>query len=168
MANYNFPNNFSSGVNMNNTNLANNLNTMNPSLTAQPQMAPMPQQQQLFLQSQGNLYMINNPLEISNVPVGTGISVAISLSEGLMYLKSMQNGIPMVIGYKLNPIENITSQTSTDDSKNEQGLNQETSEILEQYNKRLQKIEQFLSVHNSNNNTNNTNTREGEKLQWQI
>lgn len=173
MANYN---NFSG--NLNNSNMtansaaiANNLNTINPqSMVSPQQMIPMQNTQQLFLQSQGNLYMINNPLEISNVPVGTGLSAAISLSEGLMYLKSMQNGIPMVIGYKLSPIENISTQNNQENLKEEKVINKQASEILEQYDKRLQKIEQFLSSHasNNNNNNNNSNNKEGEKLQWQI
>lgn len=162
MTNYNFPNNYSQ-------NMASSLNTINSQIPQQNQnlqSAQMPQQnqmpqQQLFLQSQGNLYMINNPLEISNVPVGTGLSAAISFSEGLLYLKSMQNGIPMVIGYKLSPIENINSQNKIETKENNKKDNvtesKNATEILQDYDKRLQKIEQLLQ-----------SNKEGEKLQWQV
>lgn len=91
--NYTFPNNFSNGAQ---SSVQNNMNTMNNSLQQMQQMVQLQTQQQFFLQSQGNLYMINSPLEVSNVPVGVGLSAAISLSEGLLYLKTMQNGVPMV------------------------------------------------------------------------
>ena len=61
-------------------------------------VAPMQQnqfQQQnvqpLFPQPQGNVYNINSTLEVANVPVGAGISVALCLNEGVMYIKTMQN-----------------------------------------------------------------------------
>jgi len=43
----------------------------------------------MFPQPQGSVYSINSPLEIGNVPIGsTGLSVALCLNEGLMYIKS--------------------------------------------------------------------------------
>ena len=46
---------------------------------------------QFFPQPQGNVYIINNSMEIANIPVGGGISVAICPNESLMYIKSMQD-----------------------------------------------------------------------------
>ena len=63
----------------------------------------MPQPQQLFSQPQGNVYTINNTLEVANIPAGAGLSVALCLNEGLAYIKSMQNGQPMFWAYKLIP-----------------------------------------------------------------
>ena len=63
----------------------------------------MPQPQQLFPQPQGNVYTINNTLEVANIPAGAGLSVALCLNEGLVYIKSMQNGQPMFWAYKLIP-----------------------------------------------------------------
>ena len=71
--NYTFPNNFSNGAQ---SSVQNNMNTMNNSLQQMQQMVQPQTQQQFFLQSQGNLYMINSPLEVSNVPVGVGLSAA--------------------------------------------------------------------------------------------
>lgn len=115
--NYTFPNNFSNGAQ---SSVQNNMNTMNNSLQQMKQMVQPQTQQQFFLQSQGNLYMINSPLEVSNVPVGVGLSAAISLSEGLLYLKTMQNGVPMVVGYKLSSLENIPIQGAQSDKDNKE------------------------------------------------
>lgn len=62
--------------------------------------------QPLFPQPQGNVYNINSTLEVANVPVGAGISVALCLNEGFMYIKSMQNGNPLFWAYKITPYDN--------------------------------------------------------------
>ena len=54
---------------------------------------------QFFPQPQGNVYIINNSMEIANIPVGGGISVALCPSEAIMFLKSMQNGAPTLLAY---------------------------------------------------------------------
>lgn len=46
----------------------------------------------MFMTPQGNVYVIDSPLEVANVPMGTGLSVAICPNESLMYLKMYQNG----------------------------------------------------------------------------
>lgn len=73
---------------------------------AQQSQQPQFQVQQLFPQPQGNVYMISNSLEVANVPMGAGISIALCMQEGLMYLKSMQNGNPMFITYRILPYDN--------------------------------------------------------------
>lgn len=60
--------------------------------------------QQMFPQPQGSVYSINAPLEIGNVPIGsTGLSVALCLSENVMYIKSFQGGAPVIMAYKIAP-----------------------------------------------------------------
>ena len=59
----------------------------------------------MFMQPQGNLYIIENSLELANVPMGAGISVAICPSESLVYLKMYQNGAPQIAAYSLVPYE---------------------------------------------------------------
>ena len=51
---------------------------------------------QYFPQPQGNVYLINNSLEVSNIPMGAGLSVAICFNEGIAYIKTMQGGAPAV------------------------------------------------------------------------
>lgn len=60
--------------------------------------------QQMFPQPQGSVYAINTPTEIGNVPIGsTGLSVAICFNEQLMYIKSFQNGSPVIMAYRVLP-----------------------------------------------------------------
>ena len=66
----------------------------------------MQQIQQMFPQPQGSVYAINSPLDIGNVPIGsTGLSVAICLADNLMYIKSFQNGQPIIMSYRIVPFQ---------------------------------------------------------------
>lgn len=69
------------------------------------QYFPQQYSQPLFPQPQGNVYMINNSLEVANVPMGAGVSIAFCFPENLCYLKSMQNGNPVFKAYKITPYE---------------------------------------------------------------
>ncbi len=62
-------------------------------------------QQQFFPQPQGNAYLINNSLEIANIPITGAVTLAFCSSENLLYLKSMQNGNPVFLAYKTSPYE---------------------------------------------------------------
>ena len=58
----------------------------------------------MFPQPQGSVCSINTPTEIGNVPIGsTGLSVAICLPESVMYIKSFQNGNPVIMAYRISP-----------------------------------------------------------------
>ena len=67
---------------------------------------------QYFPQPQGNVYLINNSLEVANVPMGAGLSIAICPSENIMYLKTLQGGAPSLIVYSIAPYEQKTEQSS--------------------------------------------------------
>lgn len=60
---------------------------------------------QYFPQPQGNVYLLNNSLEVANVPMGSGLSIAICPSENIMYLKTLQGGAPSLIVYSIAPYE---------------------------------------------------------------
>lgn len=97
--------------------------------------------QQMFPQPQGSVYAINTPTEIGNVPIGsTGLSVAICFNEQLMYIKSFQNGNPVIMAYRVTPYTKEEAPTPTAPSLEE----------------RMAKLESLL--------TNLTNTSEGEKF----
>lgn len=69
-----------------------------------PQFNNYQQIQQMFLQPQGSVYAINTPVDVGNVPIGsTGLSVAICFPEQLMYIKSFQNGSPVIMAYRVIP-----------------------------------------------------------------
>lgn len=63
----------------------------------------------MFLTPQGNVYIVDSALEVANVPMGTGMSVAICPTENLMYLKMYQNGAPTISAYTLAPYEQPTN-----------------------------------------------------------
>ena len=91
--------------------------------------------QDMFPQPQGSVYSINTPTEIGNVPIGsTGLSVAICFAEQLMYIKSFQNGNPVIMAYRVIPY-----------SKEERV--EETSNVPEpSLEDRLSRLEQQLSL----------------------
>lgn len=60
---------------------------------------------QYFPQPQGNVYLINNSLEVANIPMGAGLSIALCPAEGIMYLKTLQGGAPSMIVYSIAPYE---------------------------------------------------------------
>ena len=111
---------------------------------------------QYFPQPQGYIYMLDNANDINNMPVGTGISAGIYLSEGILYLKMNQNGSPMQLAYRLNPLESIngnsqllfqgvnneTSQMQTQTPIQEQNIEQRILAVLESFDARLKNLEQ--------------------------
>ena len=67
---------------------------------------------QLFPQPQGNVYMINNSLEVANIPIGAGLSFAYCVNEGLLYIKALQNGNPIFLTYRMTPYEDYIHETA--------------------------------------------------------
>ena len=100
---------------------------------------------QYFPQPQGSIYMIGNSMDVANVPVGAGLSAAICLREGIMYLKTIQNGSPMLLAYKLAPMENSSNITTQEQSNNipqqQESIEQKILGLLEGFDKRLKELE---------------------------
>lgn len=119
----------------------------------QQQMATMPFQAQnvqpLFPQPQGNVYNINSTLEVANVPTGAGISVALCLSEGFMYIKTMQNGNPMFWAYRIVPYDGTTSEPVKKQEVQQKQVAAPDEQILkhfENYDNRFNKLENQVST----------------------
>lgn len=106
--------------------------------SAQQSQQPQFQVQQLFPQPQGNVYMISNSLEVANVPMGAGISIALCMQEGLMYLKSMQNGNPMFITYRILPYDN--SQKDNQQNQTSDNSKQNIEIIVEEIKRSNERI----------------------------
>lgn len=87
----------------------------------------------MFLTPQGNVYIIDSALEVANVPMGTGMSVAICPTENLMYLKMYQNGAPTISAYTLAPYEQPTNNANVE-------------KVLQNITQRLEKIEKSISL----------------------
>ena len=121
-----------------------------------PQFGMNNSMSQFFPQPQGNVYLINNSNEVSMVPVGAvGVSVAICMTEGIMYIKAMQNGNPMLIRYKLNSLDNplassVQQQPAQQTSESMQYGNDRVINILKDYEVRIKDLENFVA-----NNTQN-------------
>lgn len=99
------------------------------------------QPQQLFPQPQGNVYTINNSLEVANVPMSGGLSVALCLSEGLLYLKSMQNGNPMFMAYKITPYDNNSNSNQNINSNSTSSNQQDVlNALVTEFQKQREKI----------------------------
>ena len=91
--------------------------------------------QQIFPQPQGSVYSINSPIELGNVPIGsTGLSVVLCLNEDVMYIKSFQNGAPVVMAYRVSPYQKENQQSIQN--------NQDKISLLEN---KINRIEQLLT-----------------------
>ena len=125
----------------------------NQQVAQQPNMQ-MPQfgqmQQSIFLQPVGNLFSLNTASDINNVPAGANISVGLCLSENLMYIKSFQNGAPMLLGYRLTPLEGTVTSSTTEEA---------TAGAFKEYDERLSRIEDAVLK---------IRERLGGKLEWQV
>lgn len=101
--------------------------------------------QQMFPQPQGSVYSINSPLEIGNVPIGsTGLSVAMCLSEDIMYIKSFQNGSPVIMAYSIKPYQK-NHQDHQDDKTQPEQVTDNRQELFKDFDVRINKLEKAIS-----------------------
>ena len=102
--------------------------------------------QPLFPQPNGNVYNINNTLEVANVPAGVGLSVALCLPENLMYIKTMQNGSPMFWAYRIIPYDNKNEnkQNNTVDSEISDSEKINLIEELKVYKNKIEALEKQI------------------------
>ena len=105
---------------------------------------------QMFPQPNGNIYSINSSNELTNIPVGVGLSAALCLSENMLYLKSIQNGNPVIWSYRLSTGEQELNKTEST-TNNTTSIKQEVDytgyirALEEKYvsmEERLKKVEQ--------------------------
>ena len=120
--------------------------------------------QSLFPQPTGSVYNLNTASDIGNVPAGIGISVGLCLQENVMYIKALQNGNPMLLGYKLSPIEGSTNSQSSNSSTEEEKEelvkeNKRLVEVLKGHEDKIQMIETQLAK---------MKDRIGGKSEWQL
>lgn len=111
----------------------------------QNQQMGVPQNiQPLFPQPQGNVYNINSTLEVANVPVGAGVSVALCLPENVMYIKTMQNGNPLFYPYKITPFSNEQQEKETPPVQSQQSTIEQLIEQIRTCNEKISGMETKL------------------------
>lgn len=110
-------------------------NYYHPFNATNPQAA-FQQIQQMFPQPQGSVYSINSPLDIGNVPIGsTGLSIALCMPEQLMYIKSFQNGNPIVMAYRVSPFQKNSDQKENVEQKSDKDIMERLVLLEEKINK---------------------------------
>ena len=57
----------------------------------------------------GTVYVTTTLQEVANVPVGVGTTVILCLPENTIFVKSVQNGIPITKQYSLTEVEQKTA-----------------------------------------------------------
>lgn len=132
----------------------------NPMQMPQNQQAAVPQipqmmgqsVQPLFPQPQGNVYSINSTLEVANVPVGAGMSIALCLPENVMYIKTMQNGNPLFYPYKIVPFTNASAPEESAPAQQSEGINiNQLAEEVKNCNTKISSLEEQFSALNKKN-----------------
>ena len=97
-----------------------------------------------FPQSQGNVYFLNTAQEINNIPVANnGVSIGLTLSEGILYLKAIQNGSIILNGYRLSALEQVNQNVETAQPTNDSPVQTESSSnnMLREIIERLEALE---------------------------
>ena len=90
---------------------------------------------QYFPQPQGNVYLVNNSLEVANVPMGAGLSVVLCQAEQVMYLKTLQGGAPSLMVYSIAPYEQ--KETVQQETPNYEAQIAELTKQIESIKKQL-------------------------------
>lgn len=145
--------------------MANNLSNLqyNPQNSQMPQMplpytAAMPmmpasfQTQTIFMQPIGSVYGLGASSEVGNIPISSGVSIGLCLPEGTMYLKSMQNGGPVLLGYKLSPLEQSAP------AANELQEAPKTEDLFKKYDAKIAELENRIAALQ----------HKGGKSEWQL
>lgn len=115
-----------------------------PSQSTPQQVLPNQNVQPLFPQPQGNVYNINSTLEVANVPVGAGMSIALCMPENTMFIKTLQNGNPMFYPYKILPYSNEANSTSQPPEENRDNIFESLNEKVDSCVDRIAALEKAV------------------------
>lgn len=122
-----------------------------------PSFGNLYQPQSIFMQPIGNIYGLNSSAEVGNMPVGAGVSVGLCLAEGTMYMKTMQNNSPVILGYKLHPMESQNTASAPSASKTTQ--TSKVEEVLSQLSEKILALEKKVEA---------LQPKTGGKTEWQM
>lgn len=124
------------------------------------QVPPMQnfQQNTFFPQPVGNVYSLNSATDIVNVPIGPNVSVGLCLNENIIHIKSLQNGAPVTLSYKLTSIDGAGTPASNN-SPQENTIDYSRFEsMLDSLDKRMLRFEEQIKKIQP----------KGGKTEWQI
>lgn len=137
-------------------NYSNNLNrpaAVPPSVSSQFNFSQF-QSQPIFPQPSGNIYFVSNSMEVANIPIGAGMSAVLCLPENLFYVKSMQNGVPSLLGYKISPLETpapapveekeVTSAATTENSDATNLFKEQINKLTQEYDDKIKSLEDSI------------------------
>ena len=120
---------------------------LNQQITFQPTFFPQPI---------GNVYNLQSATDIGNIPASTNLSVGLCLAENILYIKSLQNGAPMILSYHLAPLEGAGAPANTvSDVK----TTDQHAELMKQYDERIESLKKEIA---------SIKSRLGGKLEWQV
>jgi hypothetical protein len=134
-------NNSGNQIPQNNT--QNNIPQQMPQMNYNQMMNQQYQRQQtLFPSPIGNVYSLNTAADIENVPAGMNMSLGLCLQENILYIKALQNGSPMLLGYRLLPLEGGPSSSQKGEKEE---ISSEVYQKLEELSDRFAELEEQVN-----------------------
>lgn len=130
---------------------------INTGMNSQNIAAPAPfQPATLFPQPIGSVYNLNSATDICNVPIGSNISIGLCLNENIIHIKSLQNGTPVTLSYRLTSIDN-TGTPVLQPSPEAQIDSSRIEQLINSFEERMSRFEEQLKK-----------IQKGGKVEWQI
>lgn len=113
------------------------------------------QQPTFFPQPIGSVYGLQTPTDIGNVPASTNLSVGLCLAENILYIKSLQGGAPMLLSYRISPLEGAAPASTASEATN----NPNHAERMKAYDERIAELKKEIAA---------IKEKLGGKLEWQV
>ena len=121
----------------------------------------------MFPQPNGNVYLIQNSLEVANVPAGAGITIALCMAENLMYLKTIQNGQPTFLAFHISPYTDAPRQTTPPQTSNEATLENRVA-VLEKQLSTLMGGNKNVQQSSANDASISTKSANADANKWDV
>lgn len=113
------------------------------------------QQPTFFPQPIGSVYNLQTATDIGNIPASTNLSVGLCLAENILYIKSLQGGTPMLLSYRISPLEGTAAPASATPETTQPNRN----ELIKAYDERIAELKKEIAA---------IKERLGGKLEWQV
>ena len=112
------------------------------------------QQPTFFPQPIGSVYNLQTATDIGNIPASTNLSVGLCLAENILYIKSLQGGAPMILSYRISPLEGTAAPANQS-----QDSNPPISNFMKEYDEKIATLKKEIAT---------IKERLGGKLEWQV